>query len=54
MVFLSVQLMPLVECPLTLRKERRWYGGLRALAYWTASGAIPSLCFPMLTHRWSS
>ena len=33
-----------------LRKERRWYGGLRALAYWTASGAMPSLSLPMLTH----
>ena len=33
-----------------LRNERRWYGGLRALAYWTASGAMPSLSLPMLTH----
>ena len=49
-VFLSVQLMPFVEWPLILRKDNKWYGGLNALAYWTASGLIPSRSLPMLTH----
>ena len=49
-VFLSVQLMPLVEYPLILRKERRWYGGRSARAYCTASGAMLSRSFPMFTH----
>ena len=49
-VFLSVQLMPLVECPLILRKDKRWYGGLNARAYCTASGLIPSRSLPIFTH----
>ena len=32
-VFLSVQLIPLVLCPLIRRNDSRWYGGRRARAY---------------------
>ena len=53
-VFLSVQLMPLVECPLILRNDNRWYGGLNARAYCTASGLIPSRSLPIFTHLKSS